>query len=91
MTLIDLAKSLKEAWSAVFVSRYVAHLEDEVIRLRAENARLQIKYEQAVAPKPAAAPIKREVPTFTPVKTSWESYLQEQITLQEQEAKELSL
>lgn len=64
-----------------FTSRYVLHLENEVEHLRGQIDRLTMQLE--MASKPPAR--KVEFPKFTPTRTSWESYLAEQIALQDKE------
>ena len=63
-----------------FTSRTILNLEREVEYLRGHNNQLLLELREVRSPKPA-----REFPKFTPVKTSWEKYLEEQIALQEKE------
>jgi len=76
MTLDDLRK--------FFTPREVLQLQREVEYLRGHNNMLLLELREARSPKAAPA-VKREFPKFTPVKTSWEKYLEEQIALQEVE------
>jgi hypothetical protein len=94
MNLKEIAQSIREAWDTLFASkpeapsRYVLHLEGEVIRLRDENARLQIKLELASTPKPEVPKAKIDLSNYKPAKTKWEAYLESEIARQEQEAQE---
>jgi hypothetical protein len=94
MTLVDMALIVRTAWNVLFdrkpeaPSRYVLHLESEIVRLQDENARLQIKLEVALAPKPAPAPIKRDLSGYSPAKTSWEGFLEAEVERQEREYQE---
>ena len=81
MTLVQLASNLRESWDALFKSAYVEHLETEIMTLRGHNNMLLL---QLSTPKVAPA-VKREFPKFTPVKTSWEKHVEEEMRKQELE------
>ena len=69
-----------------FTSGHVLHMEAEIAQLRGQVAMLHLQLMEALKPTPAAPVAPRQFPKFAPpVKTSWESYLAEQIALQEKE------
>jgi hypothetical protein len=73
-----------EAIRRFFTSRYVLHLEREVELWRGQNMSLLLQLQEAL--KPTVQPqVKREFPKVAPMRTSWESYLAEEIRKQEQE------
>ena len=67
-----------------FTSRTILNLEREVEYLRGHNNQLLMELREVRSPKPAMQ-VHREFPKFTPVKTSWEKYLEEEIKRQELE------
>jgi hypothetical protein len=73
-----------EAIKRFLTSAHVLHLERECEYLRGQNAMLHVQLMEALKPTPAPQ-VKREFPKFVAPKTSWESYLAEQIALQEKE------
>ena len=74
-----------ETLKRFFTSPHVLHMERECEYLRGQNAMLLLELKEALRPRPAPA-VMRERPKFVPpVKTSWESYLAEQIAAQEKE------
>lgn len=74
-----------EVIRSFFTSRYVLHLENEVEHLRGQIGRLTMQLEMVSRP-PAPQPIRKvEFPKFTPTRTSWEAYRDEQIALQDKE------
>lgn len=77
-----------EALRRFFTSSHVLHMEAEIAQLRGQNNMLHLQLMEALKPTPAAPAVKREFPKFTPARTSWESYLAEQIALQEVESKD---
>ena len=102
MTIVEIAQTLRSAWDVLFPvkleapeepSRFVLHLEAEVERLRGENARLQIRLEQALTPAPVVVPqvVKRDFSDYKPIKTSWEQYVEQEVSRQELEAQEAQL
>jgi hypothetical protein len=66
-------------------SAHVLHMEAEITQLRGQVSMLHLQLMEALKPTPAAPAVKREFPKFTPARTSWESYLAEQIELQDKE------
>jgi hypothetical protein len=93
MTLIDLAHTIRAAWDELFKRKpeptnplvaFIAHLEQEIVQLQADKARLegkcemlQLKVEIAQAPKPVTvqAMAPRVPPKFHPSdqESSWEA------------------
>lgn len=74
-----------DAIKRFFTSAHVLHMEDEIAQLRGQNAMLHLELMGALKPTPAAPAPPRQFPKFTPTKTSWESYVAEQMALQEKE------
>lgn len=68
-----------------FTSAHVLHMEAEIAQLRGQVAMLHLQLMESLKPAVPAPAVKREFPKFTPVQTSWEAYLAEQIRLQEVE------
>jgi hypothetical protein len=69
----------------LFTPRAILNLEREVEYLRGHNNMLLLQLREMSAPKLTAPTVKREFPKFTPARTSWESYLAEEIAKQERE------
>lgn len=89
MRLIEFVENVKKAWNVLFVSRYTSHLEAENEQLKCEVSVLRLKLETALAPKPVVYAPRPTVQTvYKPARTSWESYLEEQIALQDKEAEQ---
>lgn len=74
-----------DAIKRFFTSAHVLHMEAEIAQLRGQNAMLHLELMGALKPTPAAPAPPRQFPKFTPAKTSWESYVAEQMALQEVE------
>jgi hypothetical protein len=66
-----------------FTSAHILHMEAEIAQLRGHVAMLHLQLLEALKPAAPAPAVKREFPKFTPTRTSWESYLAEQMALQE--------
>ena len=101
MKLIEITQTIREVCDALVqpkVSRYTLHLESQIADLKTENLRLegkcdllQLKLENALAPKPIPIPVRREIQKVVPPISSWELYLRSEIERQELEDRETQL
>lgn len=75
-----------ESLRRALTSGHVLHMEVEIAQLRGQVAMLHLQLVEALKPTVPARAAVPKVPVFakfTPQQTSWETYLAEQIRLQE--------
>jgi hypothetical protein len=87
--MIEIAKSIRAAWNELFYSRFIRHLETEVIHLREQNQILSTRLEvMRLKQEQPAQPVKRDPPKFKALQTSWELLVAEDMARQDKEAEE---